>query len=63
MIKIPILNLIHIIKMKILLTRAVVVMALLWAAVAVRPPSALCRASPLPSLIPIQVGEELRFDL
>lgn len=30
---------------------------------AVRPPSALCRTSPLPTQIPISVGEELRFDL
>lgn len=43
--------------MKILLIQAIVAMALVGAASAVRPPSALCRASPLPSLIPVQVGE------
>jgi hypothetical protein len=30
---------------------------------AVKPPTPICRVSPLPSQIPISIGEELRFDL
>lgn len=30
---------------------------------AVKPPAPVCRTSPLPSQIPITIGEQLRFDL
>lgn len=30
---------------------------------AIRPPSPLCRTSPIPSQIPMSIGEEVRFDL
>ena len=29
----------------------------------IRPPSPLCRTNPIPSQIPISIGEEVRFDL
>ena len=32
-------------------------------ALTVRPPTPTCRVSPLPSHIPITVGEELKYDL
>jgi hypothetical protein len=38
-------------------------LALSLVLLAVRPPTPLCRVSPLPAQIPITVGEELRFDL
>lgn len=42
---------------------ALLVLALLVGVLAVRPPTPLCRVSPLPSQIPVTVGEQLRFDL
>lgn len=48
--------------MKILL-QAVLILGMLGVVMGVKPPTAICRSSPLPSQIPITVGEELRFDL
>jgi hypothetical protein len=36
---------------------------LISVAFAIKPPSPVCRVSPLSSQIPVTVGEELRFDL
>jgi hypothetical protein len=38
-------------------------LALTLQVIAIRPPTPLCRVSPLPSQIPVTVGEQLRFDL
>lgn len=42
----------------------ILVFALLLIAVAcVRPPAPVCRPSPLPSVIPVSIGETVKFDL
>jgi hypothetical protein len=43
--------------------KILVLTVLLAVSLAVKPPSPVCRVSPLPSQIPITIGEELRFDL
>lgn len=36
---------------------------ILTVTLAVKPPTPICRVSPLPSQIPLTIGEEMRFDL
>lgn len=36
---------------------------LLLSANSVKPPSPVCRTTPLPSVIPISIGETVKFDL
>lgn len=43
--------------------KILVIFLLAVIAFTVRPPSTTCRVSPLPSQIPITVGEELKYDL
>ncbi len=45
------------------MTKIILVALLVLTTLAGRLPSPICRASPLPSVIPVSIGETVRFDL
>jgi hypothetical protein len=51
----------YIMTMNKILLVAIVLIAV--SCVSVRPPAPVCRPSPLPSIIPVSIGETVRFDL